>query len=192
MKIRSFLILACMIVVPLTAMFSHRIPSGFRAAVATVVRDLAGRREAPSVDQPRSEGVSEGEVRTAAQSRLSPESGHDTSGGVTQASEAAWPDPSPSVVPVAAVTPDTDVLGRLHQLGAVAVVCRPLDARGGHVASCRLPVDGGGQLERVFRATGADPAAATGNLLRDVAAWRGRVMSPTVPPPPARPGTMRF
>ncbi|MEI6037948.1 MAG: hypothetical protein WCQ91_08500, partial [Planctomycetota bacterium] len=33
MKFRSLLLFACMVFVPLMAMFSHKIPSGFREAV---------------------------------------------------------------------------------------------------------------------------------------------------------------
>ncbi|MFM9059872.1 MAG: hypothetical protein ACKOSQ_12245 [Planctomycetaceae bacterium] len=168
MKIRSFLLVACIVVVPLIAMFSHRLPPGARAAVAGLVRDLAGSpaaharavapQAAPPVTPPR------------------PEAGP---------AAAAAPAVAPLVVPVAAAVPEAAAFGPLRALGAVALDCRPLDTRGWHVASCRVPIDGNGQLERVFRATGADAAAAADNLLRDVTAWRRGEVEP-------QPGTMRF
>lgn len=168
MKIRSFLLVACIVVVPLIAMFSHRLPPGARAAVVGLVRDLAGSPAA------HARAVAPQAAQQAAPVR--PEATPPA------AASAAVP---PRVVPVSTAVPEAAAFGPLRALGAVALDCRPLDARGGHVATCRVPVDGNGQLERVFRATGADAAAAADNLLRDVTAWRHGAVEP-------RRGTMRF
>lgn len=148
MKIRSALLVACIVVVPLIAMFSHRCPAGTRAAVAAFLRDLSRPRP------------------TAAPA-------------VPAAPAAAAPVETAATPPTAVATlpaPETGVasasLGRLRDLGAVAIDCRPLSGRTGHVASCRLPVDGAGQLERVFQATGIDASTAADNLLREVTVWR--------------------
>jgi hypothetical protein len=163
MTIRTSVLVACMVVVPLIAMFSHRIPSGTRAAVAAFVRDAVRPRTLPvAADAAPLVTVAPAVVEPVAESTTE----------------------STSVVPAVATTV-VDSLGRLRELGAVAIDCRPLQGHSGHVASCRMPVDGAGQLERVFQATGADASSAADNLLRDVTAWQRAS--------PARtPGTMRF
>lgn len=173
MKIRSSLLVTCLVVVPLIAMFSHRIPPAARAAVGQWLRDVArGSRPVPASAASRAAGVPPG-VRPAV--------------AVDPAAEG------PRIVPVAAAVPIADIrvaaeretLERLRALGAVAIDCRPLPGAGGHVASCRVPVDGAGQLERVFQTRGADPAAAVDKLLGDVSAWqRGATVGPS--------RTMRF
>lgn len=177
MKIRSILLVTCLVVVPLIAMFSHRIPPAARAAVGQWLRDVSrGSRSAAVTAVPQAAGVP-----PAAEP------------GVRPAVAAVPAAEGPRVVPVAAVVPVTDALvaaeheslERLRALGAVAIDCRPLPGAGGHIASCRVPVDGEGQLERVFQALGTDPAAAADKLLGDVSAWqRGSIVRPS--------RTMRF
>jgi len=170
MKIRSSLLVACIVVVPLIAMFSHRMPPAARAAVSRWLRDVAaGSHSAgPPVHASRPG------VHAVAEPTVSP--------AIATAPVAE----GPRVVPVAAVVPaverEAGASGRLEQLralGATAIDCRPLPGAGGHVASCRVPVDGAGQLERVFQATGADPGAAADKLFGVVNAWqRGATAEP--------------
>jgi hypothetical protein len=66
-------------------------------------------------------------------------------------------------------------VGQLTRLGAIGFECRPLAGGGGaHVASCSVPLDGSGQLMRVFHVTGGDARSAAIALLDDVASWRHR------------------
>jgi hypothetical protein len=65
----------------------------------------------------------------------------------------------------------------------VAIECRPLPGGTGHLASCRVPVDAEGQLQRVFQAQAADADAALRGLNAAVAAWLRAVAS--------RPATIR-
>lgn len=62
----------------------------------------------------------------------------------------------------------------LEALGAVAIECRPLPGGAGQIASCRMPVDDRGQLQRVFQARGVDADAAIRALATEVSAWRQR------------------
>ena len=74
---------------------------------------------------------------------------------------------------------------RLTALGAIAFECQPVPGSAGLFASgCRVPVDPTGQLQRVFQATGSDPATATEALVAQVQAWRQRAPQPV----PAIPG----
>ncbi|MFM7107927.1 MAG: hypothetical protein ACKOZU_04910 [Planctomycetaceae bacterium] len=191
MKFRSFLIVACIVVVPLIAMFSHRIPAGTRAAVAAYLRDLVGPRPAPP--NAVGAGAAGGASPTPAPSAPAPAPAgapeQPPGERVERAAAVVSADGLPRVVPISATAPEPEAFGALRALGAVAIESRPLEGPGGHVARCRVPVDGTGELERVFQATGSDAAAAAENLLYEVAAWRraapgaGRATAPA---------TMRF
>jgi hypothetical protein len=147
MKLRSCLLLACMVVVPLLAMFSHRIPTELRAAVRRTVGDLWTR--GTSAVAP---------TRPAAAAPRPP---------AAVASAPRAPTQAPAQV---AGTSSLDTLARL---GAVAVECQHLPGGvGGHVARCRVPVDAAGQLHRVFQAHGHDADAATQTLASAVASWK--------------------
>lgn len=159
MKIRSFLLVSSLVVVPLFAMFSHRVPPGVRAAVGRFVGGLAGGERPGPGPAPIDATVPPAPVPQAAGVPM------DTAPAAT----------APPVVPVAAHVPDSDGMSRLRALGAIAIDCRPLDGNGGHVASCRVPVDSSGQLQRVFQATGPNAVSATERLFHDVTAWlRGK------------------
>ncbi|MFM9023730.1 MAG: hypothetical protein ACKON7_00040 [Planctomycetaceae bacterium] len=169
MKIRSSLLVTCLVVVPLIAMFSHRIPPAARAAVGQWLRDVAGGgRAAAATAPPRSARVSpavEPSVRPAV--------------AAVPAAEVPRVVPVAAIVPVSSELPAVDASAgfsfeQLRVMGAVAIDCRPLPGAGGHIASCRVPVDGEGQLERVFQAVGADPASAADKLLGDVRSWHRR------------------
>jgi hypothetical protein len=177
MKIRSALLVAFMIAVPAAAMFSHRIPADVRRSI----RDKVGRLTA-ALSPPRStEGggrMADGKESTSAE------------GPVAAAAVAAGPASGPAAPLVAAVEADgNDVSGRLARLGAIGFECRPIAGGGGeHMASCSVPLDGSGQLLRVFHVTGGDAHAAANGLLDDVVAWRDRAGLQRAAAEPARAG----
>jgi hypothetical protein len=92
--------------------------------------------------------------------------------------------PAADAVPLVAAAPGTTAVDQLEALGAVAIECRTLSDGAGRIASCRLPVDAEGQLQRVFQARGPDAESATRALTAEVAAWRQRTA--------ARPATPRL
>lgn len=157
MKIRSAVLLACMLVVPALAMFSHRVPADVRAAVRAACESVMARWTTAA--EP-----------VAVAARVTEE-----------------PAPPPVAAPPAVVAPVTipstpvvvnagDAEVRLRAAGASAVECRPVDGGAGtHVASCRVGLDATGQLVRVFHASGPDAASAVQALLVDVLAWNERV-----------------
>jgi hypothetical protein len=59
-----------------------------------------------------------------------------------------------------------------------------------HVASCRLPVDATGQLQRFFQATGPTAEESVSRLTEQVAAWKSRIAAQ--PAPAAPPASGRF
>ncbi len=177
-----------MLVVPLLAMFSHKIPADVRAAMRRGLRDALGH----CLGRPAEAGVpaaapampSEGVVRggpptDAAATR----DGSDAAAAVTQAATATSGDaPAPELVAQLAdrsrqARDQQSIEARLRDLGAMAFDCQPLPGTGGlYSSSCRVPVDASGQLQRVFQATGADPRAASESLAQQVAAWQQRVV----------------
>lgn len=180
MRVRSLLLGACMVVVPLLAMFSHHLPPNLCANARTTlwepVAEWTGLK--PAQAPPRSSPA-------PAQPEVRP----------TPVVTAAVPQPSAArasatVMPAAgfgsSATPDRRALeGRLAQLGATSIDCQPLQGGPDFLASCRVAVDPTGQLQRVFQAAGADAPAALGRLVAEVEAWKHRTASR----PSAAPGS---
>lgn len=166
MKFRSLLLMTCMLVVPLTAMFSHRLPGGLRQAVRRAVWEPA-TAWLDGATTPRDTS------RTCPDEPLRPvPDGASVLAPVTGSPAAAGES-----------SREIDALrARLAQVGAVGVECRPLPGSAGdHVAMCRLPVDAAGHLHRVFQATGPDAQTAQRRLVVDVEAWLQRTASRAVP-----------
>ncbi|NDC53738.1 MAG: hypothetical protein EBZ74_05465 [Planctomycetia bacterium] len=153
MKIRSCVLLACLVCVPLVAMFSHKVPrewrlSGQRLATA-VAAGWVGRAEAsvraPAADMP---------------------------------AEAAAPEPArPAAAGDHVAASRADAADRLRELGAVSFECVPLAGGGAYRCSCRVPADRSGQLQRVFQSSNPDPEVALKNLVGQVRFWKQRVAS---------------
>lgn len=194
MKFRSGLLVACIVVVPLVAMFSHRIPPDAREAVREFLRGAAGESRRPPaplvVDPaPASPAVMPTVMMEAGPAAVAPVQPASRQNAAVASSDAA----ERGAPPVVAITSHVAVgsaagsnsIDQLRSLGAVAIECRPLQGSGGHVASCRMPVDGAGQLERLFQATGLDADSAVTRLLHDVNQWRRGMAGGT-------PRTMRF
>lgn len=188
MKFRSFLLVACIVTVPLVAMFSHRVPRGLTAQFRTACLDPVATWLARTHSEP---GRAVQESGAATDEPMAPPETPPRTAVQSQAEPLATP--VPSVLPMAPlVAPPpmsaradppqradqaearSAIEARLSRLGAREVDCRPLQGGGLHVSSCRVPVDAHGQLERVFQASGPDPLAAITSLLQDVEAWRRR------------------
>lgn len=167
MKFRSFLLLTCMIVVPLTAMFSHRLPGGLRHAVRRSVWEPAAAWLGGTT-------ATGGAARTCPDEPLRP-----VADGVVQLAGAS----AAGTIASQDGSREIDALrARLSQVGAIGVECRPLPGSvGDHVAMCRLPVDAAGHLHRVFQTTGPDAQTAQRRLVVDVEAWLQRTASRAAP-----------
>ncbi len=184
MKIRTFLLFACMIVVPLLAMFSHKIPPDVRQAARRHLwepaqRALAGGETAP-------EPVVVASMPTVA---ISDTPVAANPAPPDPAPSFAEPGPDPSAPARAAATPPAsprEIESRLAALGGFAVECVPVTGAGGmHRCSCRVAADPSGQLQRVFQSSDRDPAAAMRKLLEQVEVWKERIAS-SPPASPAR------
>ncbi|MFM7184527.1 MAG: hypothetical protein ACKO4Z_07120 [Planctomycetota bacterium] len=157
MTFRTSLLVVCMVAVPAAALFSHRVPSGFRTAVRQQV--VAGLARCRAVVAARfASPVATGAGGDVLQAPSTP----------PDSASAATPGPSP------AATTGT-VAERLARLGIAGFACHPLPgAAGEHVATAQLPLDAGGQLVRVFQATGRDGDQAAAALVAEVEDWQRR------------------
>lgn len=165
MRTRSALLLAFMIAVPAAAMFSHRIPAHVRRSIREQVGRLTAAVSPAKPAPPAARGAAAQESAVA-----------DEAVATAMPVIGSAPVPGFSAPGLPAAGSGTDnAAGRLAQLGAIGFECRPIAGGGGaHVASCSVPLDGSGQLLRVFHVTGADARTAATSLLDDVVAWRDR------------------
>lgn len=145
MKVRSAVLIACLVVVPLVALVSHRVPASLRSLVRDRITDPAAAWLTSLVTSP--EPVSDPAETTSAPS-------------------------APALVPAAEPPAAAAARTILHQLGAVAVECQPHAS--GCQASCRVPVDVEGELHRVFQVTAADEPTALRGLSDQIEAWSRR------------------
>jgi len=212
MKLRTLLLGTLMVVVPLLAMFSHLIPAEVRAATRQQLRSAVDGWFAPASEEgqpamaaePHSAAVLAADPLPAAPSQAPPAEGRPVaagaplppsnsgqSTGMRPIAAAGRNDVEPALVAQLAdrsrQTRDQQAVeSRLHALGAIAFECQPVPGTIGLFASaCRVPVDPTGQLQRVFQATGNDPATATEALVAQVQAWRQRPPQPSAAPLPA-------
>ncbi|MFN9369869.1 MAG: hypothetical protein ACK6CT_14080 [Planctomycetia bacterium] len=159
MKLRSFILVCCMVIVPGLAMFSHHLPD--------VRWPTAGAAAGPNAAVPADGRSSGGSQIATSQAATATDAGER---GTTV--QPAVSPPPPAGAADAAVRAAHD---RLLSLGAKGIECQPAPAAGGLVlGSCRVAVDVSGQLHRLFQAEAADAAAALQALADDVAAWRQR------------------
>lgn len=165
MKLRSLVLLSCMVIVPLVAMFSHLIPADCRMAV---------RRHFAAATRIAFESATPAVAATPAPPPSPP---------------APVAPPEPAVAQLADRTRQVrdqqardqqTIEKQLKSLGAVSFECRPqAGPEGLYSSTCRVPVDATGQLQRVFQASGHDPGSASVALLDQVMAWRQRVATRT-------------
>lgn len=170
MKIRTCLLVICMVAVPMVAMFSHKIPRDWR---------LAAQRFA------RGEGFAQvGSVARGGEPSRVEKPASDAEPAVTpvEFNPPATP-PSPAAVSVAPASDAShdpalvkaDVEQRLAALGAVAFECVRMPTGGLHRCSCRVSADPSGQLQRMFQSSNPDPVVALRNLLGQVQFWKHRL-----------------
>jgi len=175
MKLRSCLLVACMAVVPLAAMFSHTIPRDWRLAAQRFAAARFEQGAGFAWGAARGPGIAHAEEPTRAMEPAAPP-------GATHGSRPPAPLQAIAVsaVPIARVTDDaslaqTEVERQLTALGAVAFECARMPTGGLHRCSCRVPADPSGQLHRVFQSSNPDPVVALRNLLGQVQFWKHRL-----------------
>lgn len=193
MKLRSCLLFVCMAIVPLVAMFSHKIPRDWRLAVQRLARGEAPPASAPRPpDQPPQAVATVAAPPPVSPARpVAPPPTPAPAPAVPPAElqpiappieTARVPPPLPvqpaSAGPVAA--PDASrarlvIEDQLRALGAVSIECVPMMQGTSYRCSCRVPADPSGQLQRVFQSINPDPVVALRNLQGQVQFWKHRL-----------------
>lgn len=186
MKIRSCVLIICMVVVPGLALFSHLTPPAARDLIRHMLREplrlgvraLAEAIPSGAVSGPRAEAMvsapSEPEPLAAASSPRAPaNAGESSPSSAAQPSSAMETPRSPAEWAVLG-----DLRHELASLGATAIDCRPQPGDpAGYVSRCRIGIDPEGQLHRMFHGRGADAPAAMQSLVEQVRAWQTRQAS---------------
>lgn len=190
MKFRSCLLFACMAVVPLVAMFSHKVPREWRLAVqrfagaATPLRQPEPR-SAPPVATPVA-AVSPQSAPRQPEPPLRPAVAQPDA-LVPVAAPAELAQAAAARAPVSQVVPQEPVAApdaarsrimledQLRSLGAMSVECVPMMQGASYRCSCRVPADPSGQLQRVFQSSNPDPLVALRNLHGQVQFWKHRL-----------------
>lgn len=203
MRLRSSILVACMLVVPALAMFSHKLPPGARrhlrqglweplgAALADAIGIGGGAPEAlprrpapdgaalPALPPPvaPTEVVPAAAIEPifAAPSRAAaPPIAPPPSPGTPAPAPDAGGD-APAIRPHAPAADRAALEATLRACGATEVEWGPDGAGEGlQRCSCRMPAEPSGQLQRVFQASGPDALGALRALVDQVTAWSSR------------------
>lgn len=172
-----------MVVVPLLAMFSHKIPPAARRAARDslwqpICRTVAGWLDTEPAEPPPVTVVAN--PRDAVPSAPVPPAFVPPPSAPTEPAVKSLP--TVSITAALVPTADAGATEKLAHLGAVNVQVKPVDASGAvHMASCRVPVDSVGQLQRLFQATGSTPEESVQRLLDEVARWKTQVAAAPQP-----------
>lgn len=186
MKVRSFVLIACMLIVPALALFSHLTPPS--------VRQFLRQMGQQAVDAATASPAPSRGIASASAPKTAPDPAPVPAPTPPVRAFAATPPPVvlPSIAvpatpaPAASLPRDVprsqqewatlaELRERLIALGATAIDCKPGPGNGSlHTCSCRVAVDAEGQLHRMFHGVGPDAALAMRSLLDRVEAWRAQ------------------
>ena len=186
MKLRSALLIACLIVVPLLAMFSHKVPTATRSAIRERLWDPMIRPLATAIGLGAAPPTSLAPRQAAASpppaDPLQPFQPAQALGQRESDIAIAGKAPPPSILlgsddslPIGVAAGRESLEARLRALGASRIDWTPSQGGDGlHRCSCRIPAEPTGQLHRVFQAAATDPVAALDNLVGQGTAWSMR------------------
>jgi hypothetical protein len=197
MKLRSALLIACLIVVPLLAMFSHKVPTATRSAIRArlwdpMIRPLAsalGLSAPPPTSPPPRQATASPPTADPNQPLQPSQALGRREPDFAFAGKAQPPAillGSEDSLPIGGATGLESLEARLRALGATRIDWTPGQGGDGlHRCSCRIPAEPSGQLHRIFQAAATDPVAALDNLVGQVTAWSmrsgGTAASPAMP-----------
>lgn len=178
MKFRTFLMFVCMIIVPMIAMFSHKVPTAMRTACGEVliapIKYFAEIIFHPSVASSTDQEIA-GFDTTPNVSLLAHQHDHlDISDNQNTSTESALP--HQPQYPTTMETPASAYRDQLIAAGAHRLLVAPAtDSSGGYHGSCRISVDAQGELQRLFHARALTKSATLEKLLQQVRHWQQRV-----------------
>lgn len=188
MRFRSLLMFACMIIVPMIAMFSHKLPPELRNAMSRIVLN-------PALDLIESLALSaEAEEPDPAREFTGPPAGplladHAASGPPQPPRSIERAEMNTSTLQQQPPRPARQPLGldrasalrqQLAEAGVRQLLIEPASDGSRSVrGSCRLAVDAEGQLQRLFHASGATETETLSQLAEQVGRWQQRLSTRT-------------
>ena len=178
MKFRTFLMFACMISVPMIAMFSHKIPTEMRTACGELlIAPITYFSEIifqPSVASPTSQETAAFEIAPNVPLLAHQDSHHDRAdvpNTLTESSSSQHPQHLPAAEP-----PISSFRDQLIATGVRRLIVEPAtDRRDWYHGSCRIAVDTQGELQRLFHAHASTESATFEKLLKQVHHWQQQV-----------------
>ena len=178
MKFRTFLMFVCMIIVPMIAMFSHKVPTAMRTACGELliapINYFAEIIFHPFVASSTDREIAVFDT-TSDIPLLAHQHNHlDISDNQNTSAKSALP--HQPQYPTTMETPASAYRDQLIAAGAHRLLVAPAtDSSGGYQGSCRISVDAQGELQRLFHARASTKSATLEKLLQQVRHWQQRV-----------------
>ncbi len=178
MKFRTFLMFVCMIVVPMIAMFSHKVPTAMRTACGELliapIHYFAEIIFFPSGASITGQEIAVFDTAPDVSLLAHRDTNLDVSDNQNTSTESA--SPHHPQFPTTMETPVSACRDQLIAAGAHCLLVAPAtDSIGGYHGSCRISVDAQGELQRLFHARALTESAALEKLLQQVRHWQQRV-----------------
>jgi len=178
MKFRTFLMFVCMIVVPMIAMFSHKVPPAMRTACGELfiapIDYFAEIIFRPSVASPKGEEMAVLDTTPDVSLLASQDTNLEKLNKQNTTTESALSHHPQH--PTKMETPASSCRNQLIAAGVHRLLVEPAtDSSGGYHGSCRISVDTQGELQRLFHARALTESATLEKLLQQVRHWQQRV-----------------
>ena len=178
MKFRTFLMFICMIIVPMIAMFSHKVPTAMRTACGELLvapinyfSEIIFR---PPVASSTGQEMSAFDTAPNVPLLVNRDSHLDISDDPNTSTESSLLQRTQP--PTEVKTPTSSCRDQLIAAGVHRILVEPAsDSSGGYHGSCRIAVDAQGELQRLFHAHASTESATLEKLLQQVRHWQQQV-----------------
>ena len=178
MKFRTFLMFICMTIVPMIAMFSHKVPTAMRTACGELlvapINYFCEIIFRPPVASSAGQEMSAFDTAPNVPLLVNRDSHLDISDDPNTSTESSLLQRTQP--PTEVKTPTSSCRDQLIAAGVHRILVEPAsDSSGGYHGSCRIAVDAQGELQRLFHAHASTESATLEKLLQQVYHWQQQV-----------------
>ena len=175
MKFRTFLMFICMIIVPMIAMFSHKVPTAMRTACGELlvapINYFCEIIFRPPVASSAGQEMSAFNTAPNVPLLANRDSRLDISDDPNTSTESSLLQRTQHHTDVK--TPTSSCRDQLIAAGVQRILVEPAsDSSGEYHGSCRIAVDAQGELQRLFHAHASTESATLEKLLQQVHHWQ--------------------
>ena len=178
MKFRTFLMFICMIIVPMIAMFSHKVPTAMRTACGELLvapinyfSEIIFR---PSAASSTGQEMSAFDTSPNVPLLANRDSHFDISDNPNTSTGSSLLQRTQP--PTEVKTPTSSCRDQLIAAGVHRILVEAAsDSSGEYHGSCRIAVDAQGELQRLFHAHASTESATLEKLLQQVRHWQQQV-----------------